>query len=464
MGGHARLSASKTKQWSICPGSLAVLEAQPELEGTSGYYADMGTCAHALVERCLREGSEPVDYDGRLIKIMEDNDGNQGTSILKKNAKMPPGDASNIFEVDQDMYEAVECMTNYVRYRCVELGLVSCGPMGEDNAGLAAAVAELVERGVVRLEVNVTPLPDRDDTGGTGDVVIDVWPEMIEVVDYKNGSGVYVSVEENEQLRSYALGTLNEFDSDDYEYVRYTICQPRCIESPPNGISPETMTVDDLKRWGRWLSGRADHVDAARALVAAGGDMDDLYKEGLLSVGEDGSACRWCELAANCPAALAKNQELACTDFEDEPAVLEPVNSENHLAMLVPWMPFVAGWAKTVLESAEAVLMQGGSVTGQKLIQGSANRKMKPAVTDKMLVKYLNDEGVTDEEKMYNARTIRTGPQLEKLLPKKDRAAFSEEFMHKPPGKIKMVPESDDGEAVTVTDAADDFPDEEDET
>lgn len=472
MPGHARLSSSNTKRWATCPGSTAAMEAFFEGERSSSFYADQGTAAHCLGERCLREGSEPRDYEGRFIKLIEDQQGNMGTSILKKGAKIPAGDQDMVHEVDQDMYEAVTNMTDYVRRRCMELGLLPDIIHGGD-AGLALAVAELVKRGTVRLEVNVVPLPDRDDTGGTGDVVIDVWPELIEVVDYKHGAGVFVPVDSNDQLRSYGLGTINEFGSGDYERVRYTICQPRHLKSPSDGIMSEEMSVTDLLGWGQWLHDRAATVDVARGLVAhmkeeLGYDLErvlrNLFAERMLSVGDDGDHCTFCDLSKFCPAALAKAQELACVDFDDDPRDIEPVTSSNQLAMVLPWVPFLDKWIKSSEAGGEQLILSGGTITGFKVVRGKSNRVMKDGVEEEDLVRWLENEGVTDEGKMYNPpkpRAIRTGSQLEKLVPAKKRPAFSEEFMHKPPGKLTIAPEDDEREAVSI-DPADDFPDEED--
>ncbi len=462
---HARLPSSNTKQWSTCAGSAAWTEAYPEPDKGSNYFADMGTAAHHLVELCLRKGSEPVSYLGRGIKVFPDG----GTSMLVVKASEKSKEAEDVFVVDVDMHEAVAHMTRYVRMRCFELGLLDktlANMIDADGVAghkISQGVAELVKRGTVRLEVQVTPLPNRDDTGGTSDVVIDAWPVVIEVVDYKNGSGVFVPVTKNHQLRSYGLGTLNEFGFDDYERVVYTICQPRHTESPANGIMSEEMTTKDLKAWGNWLYSRAEEVDIARAMVASGATMQELYDAGLLSVGEDGSACTWCHLKGKCPAQRAKAEELLELDFADKPFEVEPVKSNNHLSVLVPWVPFLRNWLDSVLSNAETAMLAGDNIAGQKLIQGQSNRVRKPDAEDKEILKALAFHGVKDKDKMYNKpkpAALRTIPQLEKLLPVDKRVTFSNAFTDKPPGKITMVPEDHPSPAVSVVEAKDDFDDE----
>ena len=445
----------------------------PPAERSNNYFADMGTAAHHLVELCLREGSEPTKYLNRKILVLPDG----GTSMLKASAIVPE-EREGVFDCDVDMCEAVQKMTTYVRNRCAELGLIHYVPVigAKDNddklyrvgdqihaMSMGAAVAELVKRGTVRLEVHVTPLPDRDDTGGTGDVVIDAWPTLLEVVDYKNGSGVFVPVTGNMQLKSYGLGTLNEFGFDDYERVVYTICQPRHTEAPWDGIMSEEIPVPELKKWGNWLYGRAEEVDVARKILSDGGNMAELHKAGLLDVGEDGSACTWCSRQASCPAYKDKAQAICEQDFAQPPEEFEEVKSNNHLSTLVPWVPFLRKWCDSLMANAEAALLSGETVSGQKLIQGTSNRKRKPDITDDAIVEELITKGQRDVKPMYNdpkPATLRTIPQLEKLLPAGQRKAFSDMFTEKPPGKRTMVHEDHPSPAVSVGDVGKDFDDE----
>ncbi len=478
MGQHAKKSASQTKWWWNCPGAAAYMDAHPELSGGSGVHAQMGTAAHALVERCLKEGSEPIDYVGRLIEII-DPDGQEGTSILKEGAKWPKEASRVVFEVDQDMYEAVTCMTDYVRNRCVELGLIEDKGHGKTPYEIAKEVAKLVEKGVVRLESRVNPLPDRDDTGGTADVTIDAWPEVLEIIDYKNGAGVFVPVEGNMQLRSYDLGALHEAGGEDYENTFYTICQPRHMQAPPDGIMREEMTPADLQAWGEELAAAAERVDLACEFMTmveteamANCTLEDLYKEGFVSVGEDGSHCTFCELKTNCPATIAKAQELAMVDFEDEVGDID-VPGENRLAIVLPWVPFLDAWIKEAVASAERILLAGGSVEGRKLVRKRSVRSWitqrtkaseveggEPTITivsEEDLVKELIKKYGLAKGDLYTTAepTFITGPKAEKLLKPKERKAFSDHMLYKPEGGLTMAAEDDSRTAVLVDPGAD---------
>jgi hypothetical protein len=47
---HAKLSASGSHRWMACPGSIKAEDGYPE---TSSVFAEEGTRAHELADRCL---------------------------------------------------------------------------------------------------------------------------------------------------------------------------------------------------------------------------------------------------------------------------------------------------------------------------------------------------------------------------------------------------------------------------
>ncbi len=447
MGKHAVLAASQTKWWGNCPGAAAYVEVHPELEEPSGFHAQMGTAAHGLVERCIREGHRPGDYLGRLIEIVDPGGEGEGISILPEGARHPKDPTRVVFEVDADMAEATACMTEYVNRRCWELGLC-------EDADDPAQVAALVGKGTVRLESRGVPLPDRDDTGGTADVTIDAWPELIETIDYKNGSGVFVSVVGNEQLRSYSLGSLYDDGWQDYRKVIYPICQPRHPDSPPDGIMSEETTTAELIEWrDDWLEPAAEAVDDARLAVKTYTTLGELHETGFLTIGEDGAHCTWCPLKADCPAWFAKAQKLAGADFKEEEAGdMNIPTGSSELSAIIPWVPFLDKWLKAVKARGEHILLQGGTVEGQKLVRGRSTRSWDDEMNEDDIVSTMEEDYGVDPDDMYKAaeQTLITGPQAEKLVERASRGAFNEALLVKPEGKLTMVPEDDQREAVEV--------------
>ena len=323
MAWHARLSASQTKDWFNCPGTIALKEMFP-VDDPSGAAAQLGTCAHTLIERCLEEGVDPRSYEGRLIQIKAPNTADEETVILAKAAKWPKGTQVVCFEVDDEI-DATTCFIDYVIGRLVELF-----PEAYDTTGFGDEVpygiaVDAVKRGQLKLEGRVNPLPERDDTGGTADVTIDAWPTLMELVDYKNGTGVLVKAPGNLQLKSYTLGRAVEKGGrpSDYESYRYTIGQPRHHRAPPGGMSWEDQTPEQLEAFEVELREACDRVDQARMCLANLFSNHDkaglattptveeareaLYAAGFLSVGADGDHCHWCTHLNQCPASLAKS-------------------------------------------------------------------------------------------------------------------------------------------------------------
>ena len=82
---HAKLSASGSARWINCPGSVLAEEGAPN---TSSIYAEEGTAAHELAERCLSSGKDAESYSNEII---------------------------NGFVVDKEMMDNVQQYLDYVR-------------------------------------------------------------------------------------------------------------------------------------------------------------------------------------------------------------------------------------------------------------------------------------------------------------------------------------------------------------
>jgi hypothetical protein len=325
--------------WSSCPGSLAMQDLLDQSErNVSSYFARLGTCAHALLERVLGEGATAEDYRGRIIRIVGED---EGTSILKKGAKAPKDPQVFWVEVDDDMIESVDVAVSYVRRRLQET-------FGHSDTKLAVAKKQL------HLESRLTILVDRVDSFGTGDIRIDNWPEWLEIVDYKHGQGVVVEVTGNKQLRSYALGAA-EIDRFDHETYRYTVAQPRAPH-PEGGVRSEEMTRSELLAWKVWLASRAEQVDRADEIAHhVGSDMGGIaaaveVPQALMAAGMlcAGDHCRWCDAKYNrkddvaCPAIRAAAQAAAVADFDDDPATdlsREVPRDPEELGAILRWIP-----------------------------------------------------------------------------------------------------------------------------
>ena len=440
---HANLPPSGSGRWVPCPGSIVMEEAIPaEHRKSSGVFAQLGTAAHGLLERCMSKDEEPSDYLGRIVELVgEDED----VSILKPKARAPKDGSGRVwFAVDEDMAEAVDTAVGYVRARLGELG----GDLG--------------------LEERVRVLVDRDDCFGTADVSVDAWPDVLEVADYKNGSGVAVEVEGNHQIRCYLLG---KAEATSFSHDRYvgTVIQPRKAHSD-GPVRSEELTRGELLEFRTTLAVAAVNVDEAREILEIRGDARELYAKGYLVAGDQ---CRWCEAVQECPAALAKAAEVAGADFDEEPS--EPLTVESDpdlLGRLLRWVPFIDGWVRAVEAHAQRVAEAGGHVDGHKMVHKGSKRRWRDEVTrldeagesitvqltPTMLLEIMNDEFFVSYEDMTTLPGTITGPQAEKLVDKDRRAEFGALLLHKPDGPLTLVPEDDRRSEVTV-DPASDFPD-----
>ncbi len=223
---HAKLSASGSKKWLNCPGSVK-LEA--EFPDTVSQYATEGTTAHALGEAKLNLALKAISRVG----------------YHKRTAEL------NITE-DMDEY------TN--DYRDFVLERFSEALRNTKDAVIA------IER---RLDFSAY-VPNGF---GTGDAVI-ISTGAIEIIDLKYGKGVPVSAINNSQLRLYALGALDYYDYlYDIKTVTMTIYQPRI-----DNISSETISVNELYEWGRKAKEKAELADNADNLECiAGKHCDDGF-------------------------------------------------------------------------------------------------------------------------------------------------------------------------------------------
>ncbi|XWN29912.1 MAG: DUF2800 domain-containing protein [Devosia sp.] len=185
---HAKLSASGAHRWLACPGSIRMSEG---IESPQSEYAAEGTAAHALAERCLRDG---VDAKSFIDTSIDD------------------------FVVDEEMADAVQIYLDFVR---------------------SLPGQRFVEQRVA-FDDHVP-----DGFGTVDALVLDADTQTLHVVDLKYGQGVQVNAEENPQGACYALGAFQEYGwLEAFERVHIVIVQPRL-----DHISEWDTTVEVLQNW-----------------------------------------------------------------------------------------------------------------------------------------------------------------------------------------------------------------------
>ena len=150
-------------------------------------------------------------------------------------------------------------------------------------------------------------------------------------------------------------------------------------------------------------------------------------------------------------------------DFADEPHELEEPEGPNHLAVVLPWLDFLEGYAKKARKNAERLLLEGKEVQGYKMVRKQGNRAWMADLDEKAAVARLTSHYGVDAAKLMTDPVppkLKTGPQVEKLIGKALKKEFEGEFLYRPDGGLVMVPESDKRAAVDPTaEAASDFDD-----
>lgn len=194
---HAVLGASSAERWLACPGSVRMSEGLPNL---TTMYAQEGTAAHALAERCLNKTLEPEVWLGAEVEGVE---------------------------VTEEMCQAVQVYLDYVH------GLRLKG-----------------RRVWLETQFDLSDMDPPAEMFGTADCV--AWApqeRLLEVVDYKHGQGVAVDAVGNPQVRYYALGACLRHRVVPKK-IRTTIVQPRA-HHPDGIIRSDELTWGELVRFKR---------------------------------------------------------------------------------------------------------------------------------------------------------------------------------------------------------------------
>lgn len=372
MGNHAILSASSSHRWLHC---LPSARLELEFENTNGEAAKEGTAAHALSEHKLKKA-------------------------LRIRSKRPTS------EYDSDEME--ECTDAYVDFimEQVELARKSC-----------TDPIVLIEQ---RLDFSCY-VPDGF---GTGDCVI-ISDDRLHIVDFKYGMGVLVDAEDNPQMKLYALGALEIYDSlYDIKEISMTIFQPR-----RENVSTWTVPVEELKAW-------AEEELKPKAAKAYQGEGEYM----------PGSWCTFCRASSRCRARADENLKLAQMEFK-----MPPLLTDSEIEEVLTILPDLTKWANEITAYAtDAAVNHGKEWHGFKVVEGRSVRKYKDenAVAEKAVISGYKD--------IYRKSLIPM-TEMQKLMGKTKFEEILGNLIYKPPGKPTLVPNSDKRPAMNVADAKNEF-------
>ena len=160
---HSTVGASSATRWWNCPGSVALssnIAKQPPSP-----YAEEGTAAHELAERCLKERKDPFQLVGEF--------------------------AENGWEFTEEMAEHVITYLEAINSDLNKYNLTW------DN---------------VEVERHFTLSHIDKEAFGTNDANLGIFLRRLIVYDFKYGSGVPVEVVNNKQMMYYGIGGASEGD------------------------------------------------------------------------------------------------------------------------------------------------------------------------------------------------------------------------------------------------------------
>lgn len=417
----------------------------------------MGTAAHFLLEKSLREQQPPETYRDRIIELLGDQ---EDGSMLRPGAKLPgPSTGRVVFLVDDDLIQGTNLAYEYVMARCEDLWL--------DPKDL-------------QLETKTNPCPERDDTPGTADCTIDIPRVLLELVDYKNGrltvEAYTLDAEGNKvgnpQLLAYLAGKAQETGWSHATY-RITVIQP-WVKHEDGRIRSVEFSRAELEafiakhRAAAILADQAqDALEAVGNNVLAEGEGGVPWATNYLAAGDH---CTFCDAAVGCPVRKRFVQERAEIDFDDPPTGPAPgINFPEEARKVLAAAPYFLAQLAAARKFAMAEVMAGrGAGVGQKAVPKTSYMRWKPDLPEpQLLAQRLVKEGLLGDNQVAQVlqTTILSGPKLKMLIsgrkPKGEdqspRDKFVQQYLYKPenPG-LKMVPLDAPGEAVTVS-AADDF-------
>lgn len=343
---HASFGASNSKRRMACPGSM---NAEAPFPDESSPFAELGTAAHELGEHCLENGVADV-----------------GETI---------GGTFYDHIVDDNMAAAVQTYVDFVR---------------KIEADEAPALVRLEQRFSLQLLDPPMPMFGTSDCTIYGKESGNLW-----VIDYKHGQGVAVDVEDNPQLKYYALGAaLKIGERAPINTVHTAIVQPRAPHRD-GPIRIHSYSRNDIFDFGTEL------MDAARAAL-------DPAAPRIA-----GDHCRFCKAAGVCPA-LRSN---ALTVAQDEFGALRDIDdlTPEQIAGYMDRIPLIEEWIKSIRRHAHSMLEAGEALPGFKLVEKRPTRRW---TNEEDMVAWATNEGLDDDD-IYEKK-IKSPAQIEKVVGKKN--------------------------------------------
>lgn len=332
---HSRFGGSIAARWLNCAGSVGLNDKLTP--APSDDYADEGNAAHSLAYQSLSRGVHPVAFLGKTM----------------------PGFPKH--PVTQAMCDAVVYYLNVVETE-----------IARSQTSIAQFEREF------QLDV---PGAEPGEIFGANDCLV-YHPELkrLRVFDYKHGYQP-VDVEDNSQLKFYALGALTTNPDWKVREIVLTIVAPNAA----NAYDAESVVKD-------WTFPLVDILEFAVDVENAVKRAKDVEKNGsgrdiAFNIGPwcDATRCT-AKAACECPAVLAAGYKAATMDFgpmkapdlaEIKPDMLPPVEEidMDRLVALAEGVEFLSTWANMAKSYVERLIMAGAKHPKLKIVETQARAK-----------------------------------------------------------------------------------------
>ena len=273
-----------------------------------------------------------------------------------------------------------------------------------------------------------------DDCGGSADATLLEKKKKLQVNDYKHGEGVVVEALSNPQNRLYGLGALLKYHKEyQFEEVELVIIQPRVFHAD-GSIRSETLTPNELKRWGRQV------VKPAVKLLNS--DNPEL------TPGEN--QCLWCRVNGICEANAEQSLMIAQKDFaeielpDDEFKAPEFLTKEQ-INIVLNNKKRMEKWLNAVLAFAEDQTEQDRlDLDDYKLVEKISNRRYR---NEKGIIRRL--KRLHENVNPYEPNKLRSPAQMEIYLKSelgykaKDAKTLVDQFCERVKTGVALAPITD---------------------
>ena len=264
------------------------------------------------------------------------------------------------------------------------------------------------------------------DLGGTADfVTYSPTKKLLRVVDFKFGAGLFVSADDNKQLKVYALGALLAINRP-VDMVEVYIVQPRFEGAEP--VRMQSFPAHDLLEF----AGDIAHAAKATRLPDAPFTAGPWCKK------------TFCPNARGCPALEKMQHALVKQEFGD----VVPFDPKQ-LADALTAIPLVEARIRAIKEFAYERAVAGDQIPGWKLVDKRPRRQW---TDEKAVISWAESRAINP----FETPAVKSPAQMEKGLKKQEKTELAQ-FTASVSGGSTLVAESDARPAVSAMITVDAF-------